>query len=65
MTEELIYRGYKLCLNRFKAGWKVFIYAPGSILAENEIPHTEDPNGRESVLSESRAVVDRALMNAS
>lgn len=37
------------------------IVASGSAFVESEIPHSNDPNGREAVLQEAMAVVDRAL----
>jgi hypothetical protein len=42
-------------------GGGFFIYPPGATLAEVEIPHTRDANGKEAVLTEARAAVDRLI----
>jgi hypothetical protein len=59
--EEILYRGYRLLVRSNGASWKVIIYAPGAILAETFIPNVRDPFGREAVLAEAKAYVDRAL----
>lgn len=61
VNEDKSYRGYRLQVSRYRAGWKVFIYAPGAVLAENDIPHTDDPDGQGAVLREAMAFVDRKL----
>jgi hypothetical protein len=43
MAEELNYKGYRMQVSPQGPGWKVIIYAPGAMLALDEIPYTPDP----------------------
>jgi hypothetical protein len=43
------------------SGWKVFIYQPGSALAENTIPHSRAPGDREACIAEAKQIVDKLL----
>jgi hypothetical protein len=59
MAEELNYKGYRMQVSPQGPGWKVIIYAPGAMLALDEIPYTRDPPGRDQVIEEAREIVDR------
>ena len=61
MTEETRYRDYLIVLEPFGAGWRVFIYAPGSVLPHEEIPSTSNPAGRSQLMDEAKGIVDRLL----
>ena len=55
------YRGYRLFLQHFGLGWRVFIYAPGSNTALSASPSTQDSNGQESLVRKAHAIVDAEL----
>jgi len=42
-------------------GWKVVIHAPDAWFAQNEIPYTRDPDGRDQVVAEAERAVDGLL----
>jgi hypothetical protein len=56
-----IYRGYRLFVQQFGLGWRVFIYAPGNNIALSESPNTQDSNGQDAIIREARAIVDTEL----
>ncbi len=60
-VESVEYRGYRLDIYHSGPGWKVFIYAPGSRLAQTDIPNNRDPSGKDRVIAEAQAIVDREL----
>lgn len=55
------YRGYRLFLQHFGLGWRVFIYAPGTNSALSTSPNTQDPNGQEMLVRKAHAIVDAEL----
>ena len=55
------YRGYRLFLQHFGLGWRVFIYAPGTNVALSTSPNTQDLHGQESLVREAHAIVDAEL----
>jgi len=52
------YRGYRLFLQQFGTGWRVFIYAPGTNAALSKSPNTQDPNGQDSLVRKAHEIVD-------
>jgi hypothetical protein len=58
---DLNYRGYRLAVRAQGQGWKVTIYAPGSVFGEDQISQTDDPAGRDQVIAEAQGIVDRLL----
>jgi|HubBroStandDraft_2_1064218.scaffolds.fasta_scaffold2231166_2 hypothetical protein len=58
---DLDYRGYRLAVRAQGPGWRVTIYAPGSVFGEEEISQTSDSAGREQVIADARRIVDRLL----
>lgn len=61
MSEDLLYRGYRLLVRHSGPGWKVLIYAPGSAFAEPDIPNTREQAGKATVIAEAQAIVNKAL----
>lgn len=55
------YRGYRLFLQHFGLGWRVFIYAPGTDTALSTSPSTQDPNGCEALIRKAHTIVDTEL----
>lgn len=55
------YRGYRLFLQHFGLGWRIFIYAPGTNTALSASPSTQDPNGQETLVRLAHIVVDAEL----
>ena len=58
---DLDYRVYRLAVRAQGQGWRVTIYAPGSVFGEEEISQTNDPAGRERVIADAQRIVDRLL----
>jgi len=56
-----IYRGYRLFVQQFGIGWRVFIYAPGTNIALSTSPNTQDLDGQEAVVREAHVIVDAEL----
>jgi hypothetical protein len=61
VAEERTYRGYLLQVSPQGPGWKVVIRAPGAWFAQNAIPYTRDPHGRDQVVAEAERAVDGLL----
>ena len=61
MSVTIHYRECRIELLPFGPGWRAFIYQPGSILAEPDIPWTRGPAARTTVLDQARAVIDSLL----
>jgi hypothetical protein len=61
VAEDRTYRGYLLQVRPQGSGWKVVIHAPGAWFAQNEIPYTRDPDGRDQVVAEAERAVDGLL----
>ena len=61
VAEDRAYRGYLLQVSPQGPGWKVVIHAPGAWFAQNEIPYTRDPDGRDQVIAEAECAVDGLL----
>lgn len=54
-AEDLLYKGHRLLVRPHGAGWKLFIYRPGSSLAETTIPNGRN---RDDVIAEAKRYVD-------
>ena len=61
MSTTNTYRGYRLFVQDFGVGWKIFIYAPGTNIALPTSPNMQDLNGQDTIFREARAIVDAEL----
>ena len=64
IIQSISYQGWRLNVYTYGAGWRVFIYAPGSTLPETTIPHTRERKGLDGVIDEAMGYVDRKLSSA-
>ena len=48
-------------LRRFGSGWRIFIYAPGSIFSFEKIPNTRQYGERNKVIAEAKGLVDQHM----
>jgi hypothetical protein len=61
MSVTIHCRECRIELMPFGSGWRAFIYQPGSVLAEPDIPWTRGPAARTTALDQARGVVDNLL----
>jgi hypothetical protein len=60
-AEDILYKSHRLEVRQAGRGWAVFIYAPGSRLSFNTVPHTRLANERQKVVEAAKATVDGLL----
>lgn len=58
MIQNISYKGHRLNVGPHSGAWRVFIFKPGSIFAEFEIPNGTD---RETCIAEAKLYVDKLL----
>jgi hypothetical protein len=61
MATQHVYRGYTLNIVAQGVGWQIFVHAPDTGLAIQDMPTTREPGGMAQVLAEARRLVDGAL----
>jgi hypothetical protein len=61
MTEELIYRGYRLLVSQVGKGWRAMIFPPDSSSALPESPATLEKCPKEAIVAEAEKIVDARL----
>ena len=61
--EEIDYLGHRLYVAPFEGGWKVFIYRPGSVVAEPTTPSTMRSDQRDTCVREAMQFVLKSLDN--
>ena len=60
MPEEIEYRGFRLQVTEHGRGWRARILTPANT-PMMEIPETDHPKGRNQIIREARAIVDRRI----
>ena len=58
---EFEYRDHRFEVRSFGAGWRVFIYTPGSGILFRDVPRSFKPDSRDAVIQEAREVVDQRI----
>lgn len=58
---EFEYRDHRFEVRSFGAGWRVFIYAPGSGILFRDVPRSFKPDSRDAVIQEAKDVVDQRI----
>ena len=61
MSEQIEHRGFSIDVHQYGPGWRVRIYPPGDAAPMLEIPETQLGNGRDQVIREAQAIVDRRI----
>jgi hypothetical protein len=64
-SEDIEYRGFRLEVRNFGADWRVFINAPGGILAFSDVPYTNNINEKFKVIEKAKVLVNRYIMSSS
>jgi hypothetical protein len=59
--EDIDYHGFRLEVRRFGSGWRIFVYAPGSILSLEGIPNTRQYGERNKVIAEAKGLTDQHM----
>ena len=59
--EDIDYNDFRLEVRRFGSGWRIFVYAPGSILSLEGIPNTRQYGERNKVIAEAKGLVDQHM----
>jgi hypothetical protein len=59
--EDIDYHGFRLEVRRFGSGWRIFVYAPGSILSLEGIPNTRQYGERNKVIAEAKGLADQHM----
>jgi len=59
--EDIDYNDFRLKVRRFGSWWRIFIYAPGSILIYEKIPNTGQYGERNKVIAEAKGLVDQRM----
>lgn len=63
-AEEIDYLGHRLYVAPFESGWKVFIYRPGSMVAESIAPNTIHSDQRDACIREAMEFVLKSRNNS-
>jgi hypothetical protein len=58
---ESEYRDHRFEVRSFGAGWRVFIYTPGSGILFRDVPRSFKPDSRDAVIQEAKEVVDQRI----
>ena len=59
--EDIDYHGFRFEVRRFGSGWRIFVYAPGSILGLEKIPNTRQYGERNKVIAEAKGLADQHM----
>jgi len=59
--EDIDYNDFRLEVRRFGSGWRIFVYAPGSILSLEGIPNTRQYGERNKVIAEAKGLTDQHM----
>jgi len=60
---EYDHHGYRLSVETFGAGWRVRIYGPGDDAPMLQMPATDERDGRQRIIEEAQAIVDRNIQD--
>jgi hypothetical protein len=55
---DMLYKGHRCAISEVGKGWRVMIYAPGSVMALPESPPTLEECPREAIIAEAKWIVD-------
>ena len=55
---DLIYKDHRFAISAVGKGWRVMIYAPGSVIALPASPTNLEECPREAVIAEAKGIVD-------